>query len=115
MRLQRQYENGQWWDDERSEKFIGMVLAREPEFAPIDGREPMVTRQHVLDYLATGKTLRYSCDWYANIRDADALKPRATRPVVMVNCDCGHSVSAGLVMSASRGTSCHDCYDRMSG
>lgn len=33
------------------------------------------------------------------------------RPVV---CDCGHTVAANLVMNASRGTSCPDCYDRMS-
>lgn len=29
-------------------------------------------------------------------------------------CDCGHSVPRELVMSASIGTSCPDCYDEMS-
>ncbi|MFA4973470.1 MAG: hypothetical protein WC683_12700 [bacterium] len=32
----------------------------------------------------------------------------------MVRCDCGHTVPASEAMSASRGTSCPDCYDRMS-
>jgi len=34
--------------------------------------------------------------------------------VEMVRCDCGHTVARNLVMSTSRGTSCPDCYDRMS-
>ena len=33
---------------------------------------------------------------------------------VLVKCSCGHSVSHGLVMSASMGSSCPKCYDRMS-
>ncbi len=32
----------------------------------------------------------------------------------LVKCSCGHSVPRALVMSASMGTSCPDCYDRMS-
>ena len=31
-----------------------------------------------------------------------------------VPCSCGHHVSKSLVMSASFGTSCPECYDRMS-
>jgi hypothetical protein len=34
--------------------------------------------------------------------------------VEMVQCDCGHSVAKHLVMRASCGTACADCYDRMS-
>jgi len=34
--------------------------------------------------------------------------------VEMVKCSCGHSVPRGQVMSASMGSSCPDCYDRMS-
>jgi hypothetical protein len=41
-------------------------------------------------------------------------RKRVTKPVKSVSCDCGHSVEPALVMSASRGTSCPDCYDRMS-
>lgn len=32
----------------------------------------------------------------------------------MVQCDCGHSCPRAQVMSASLGTSCPNCYDRMS-
>lgn len=41
-------------------------------------------------------------------------RKRAASPVQLVDCDCGHSVPRPWVMSASRGTSCPDCYDRMS-
>ena len=32
----------------------------------------------------------------------------------LVKCDCGHTVHRSQVMNASRGSSCPDCYDRMS-
>ena len=32
----------------------------------------------------------------------------------LVRCDCGHECEAGLVMSASLGSSCPECYDKMS-
>ena len=32
----------------------------------------------------------------------------------LVKCVCGHRVPRSLVMNASMGTSCPDCYDRMS-
>lgn len=41
-------------------------------------------------------------------------KPQAAAPVEMVKCNCGHSVPRVQVMNASTGTSCPDCYDRMS-
>jgi len=39
---------------------------------------------------------------------------RAAPQREMVKCSCGHAVPRGQVMSASMGTSCPDCYDRMS-
>ncbi len=41
-------------------------------------------------------------------------RKRVVQPVQLVRCDCGHSVERALVMNASLGTSCPDCYDRMS-
>lgn len=32
----------------------------------------------------------------------------------MVRCGCGHTVARSLVMSASLGTCCPNCYDRLS-
>ncbi len=44
-----------------------------------------------------------------------AARPAPPRPEPeMVRCACGHSCQRNLVISASRGTSCPDCYDRMS-
>lgn len=39
---------------------------------------------------------------------------RTEQKTEMVKCSCGHSVPRGSVMSASMGSSCPDCYDRMS-
>ena len=39
---------------------------------------------------------------------------RNAKPVQLVKCSCGHSVPLARVMSSSMGTSCPDCYDRMS-
>lgn len=48
-------------------------------------------------------------------RAAHPVQPRAARPApVMVACSCGHAVESVSVMNASLGTSCPDCYDRMS-
>jgi hypothetical protein len=41
-------------------------------------------------------------------------RKRTVAPVALVKCDCGHSVPRAQVMSASLGSSCFDCYDRMS-
>lgn len=64
-----------------------------------------------------------------SMNDAEAVKPwideytaseskapvqENTYTVKMVKCSCGHTVPASLVMSANLGTSCQDCYDRMS-
>jgi len=47
------------------------------------------------------------------VAEAAVAKPVAVQ-VSMVRCFCGHTVSATMVMSASMGSSCPDCYDRMS-
>jgi len=49
------------------------------------------------------------------VAEAAVAKPVAVAvQVSMVRCSCGHTVSATMVMSASMGSSCPDCYDRMS-
>lgn len=37
-----------------------------------------------------------------------------TPKIDLVKCSCGHSVPSGSVMNASVGTSCPDCYDKLS-
>ena len=46
-------------------------------------------------------------------RELAARKSKEAQ-VEMVKCSCGHTVPRSQVMSASMGTSCPDCYDRMS-
>lgn len=45
--------------------------------------------------------------------EAERLQPHRVRGQ-MVRCDCGHMCPRNLVMSASLGTCCPGCYDRMS-
>jgi hypothetical protein len=42
------------------------------------------------------------------------LAARAKKGIRRVTCNCGHECDSNLVLSASRGSSCPDCYDRMS-
>lgn len=44
------------------------------------------------------------------IRSTNRTAPK----IELVKCSCGHSIPRVSVMSASMGTSCPDCYDRMS-
>ena len=73
----------------------------------------------------TGETIELDGDAYLNTvgmhnekqayRASHPVQPRVARSApVMVACSCGHTVESVSVMSASLGTSCPDCYDRMS-
>jgi len=44
--------------------------------------------------------------------EAERIQPTVQRD--LVKCACGHMCARRLVMSTSRGSSCSDCYDRMS-
>lgn len=114
MEIQRQLSNGSWINVETDQVdgYLDAVLGRESWFAPRVNREPMSTREQVLDFLASGKSIYFGDDWYSEIRVKPA--PRQPKQVIEVQCDCGHTVAKNLVMNASLGTSCPDCYDRMS-
>ena len=45
--------------------------------------------------------------------DQIRVKPKIAFPPMIV-CDCGHECEPALVSSASLGSACPDCYDRMS-
>jgi hypothetical protein len=53
---------------------------------------------------------------FVNRLDAITSAPTqpTRKPVESVKCSCGHTVPKNLVMSTSLGTSCQDCYDKMS-
>jgi hypothetical protein len=50
----------------------------------------------------------------AEARTIDAQREQTIIVSATVRCSCGHSVPKIQVMNASNGTSCPDCYDRMS-
>ena len=75
------------------------------------------TREQILADLESGKKIQWceSPNFYYDHSYGFIGRRKGTAPVEMVQCDCGHSVTRGQRMSASLGTSCPDCYDRMSG
>ena len=111
MRLQRQMCNGEWMDcNERTEYFLGLCIK-------FNG----LSREECIVALTAGRELRRNGnDWYSYCRDGEfadkksAAIREAQKQVKMVMCDCGHRVPQNSVMQASMGTSCPDCYDRMS-
>jgi predicted Zn-ribbon and HTH transcriptional regulator len=118
MKLQH-FNNTIWVDttDEKVEGILRGCLKLEPYAAQREGRDQMTTTEEVANYLTTtGKELEYGTDWYQKVREADAAAARAAKrqAAEMVRCDCGHTTAKHMVMSASRGTSCPNCYDRMS-
>jgi hypothetical protein len=68
-----------------------------------------------------GAVLQYTADDVDRVAvmvaewQARRAAKRASDPMQQpVRCACGHTVPRAQVMSASLGTSCPDCYDRMS-
>lgn len=62
--------------------------------------------------LGIGEAGRVPASDIASELEAERLQPT---PPATVKCGCGHTVPREWVMSAALGTSCPDCYDRMSG
>jgi len=120
MRLQYQLSNGSWIDcGDRTEEFLGYCVANRQR---VRGEWVNMTKNEAINALLAGDRLRNDeNDWYSYCRCGNAhqamiaARQAATPPVKLVKCACGHTVPSGLVMSASLGTSCCDCYDRMSG
>jgi hypothetical protein len=74
------------------------------------------TREEIIAILESGKPVRWckSANYYYDHSYGKIGTKRAPKQVDIVKCDCGHEIEKGLVMSASLGTSCPDCYDNMS-
>lgn len=130
MRLQRQLSNGRYVDvaADSVERFLNMVVEFDHNRKGNDPRYKfnLTGPEDAIAKLEAGHELRYDTDWYASIRDGEAHERKLTeRRNREANdpkrypdgrmLDCGHVVyHASHVMSASSGTSCTDCYDRMS-
>jgi len=128
MDLQFRLSNGSWMNcvggydgkqEDRTEEFLTACMKNNgpDESGKIVGRFMAtrdLTRDEAVAALNSGKSLRNAPeDWYSECRVKPAPRP-APAPVELVKCSCGCSVPRGSVMSASMGTSCPDCYDRMS-
>jgi len=74
------------------------------------------TREQIVSILESGRSVKWckSPNYYYDHSYGIIGRKRSAPPVVMVRCDCGHSVPQAQQMSSSLGTSCSDCYDRMS-
>ena len=107
---------GRWADvpAETLPRLLDGILARESWSAPRKNRTPMTTHAEVEALLSTGQDLSYGDDWYEVLRAKRLPQQRACPPIALVVCDCGHSAPPVSVMHASLGTSCPDCYDRLS-
>lgn len=74
------------------------------------------TREQIVAILESGGSVKWchSPNYYYDHSYGVIGRKRIASPVRMVKCDCGHEVPEGQRMMASIGTSCPDCYDRMS-
>ncbi len=100
--IQRQLSSGKWideTDEESINQFLDMVLKRETWYAERKGREPMTTRQQVIDFLSSGKTINYDSDWYAALRTKPEPKP-VTHPA--------HERSRGQLWQECEVPGCHN-------
>jgi hypothetical protein len=74
------------------------------------------SREEIISILESGKSVRWckSPNFYYDNSYGKLGTKRQPQPVQIVKCSCGHEAEKSSVMYASRGTSCPDCYDRMS-
>jgi len=74
----------------------------------IDEIKTLLTNGHEVAY---DKTSNY---YYTHDMKRIRIRPAPRPQPIMVKCSCGHTISKTSVMNASMGSSCPDCYDRMS-
>jgi len=74
------------------------------------------TEEEIKRLLLTGKAVEWqdSPNYYYDHSKGVIRRKRSAPQVKLIDCACGHSVPQVLVMTSSQGTTCPDCYDRMS-
>ena len=116
IKLQYQLSNGSWIDcEDRTEEF--MIRCEKTT-----GK----SKDEIIAILKTGETVRNDKDdWYSNCRDGNiadriSAEHKTNRLAARdypdgIKLNCGHIVYNKIeIMGASMGSSCSDCYDRMS-
>ena len=124
MKLQRQLSNGCFiGDPDKGLLQAALEFDQRPSYRKKKGLKNIAD---VVRHLEQGVTLRYGTDWYEEIRCGeahkqalDALDAEKKRDpnysAVGWVLDCGCAVHwRNHMMSSSSGSSCPDCYDRMS-
>ena len=124
MNLQYQLSTGTWVPcGDRTDEFLALCIKnngvdKTGAVVPRFRATRDLTMDEAVASLKSGQKLRNDPeDWYSVCRDGEATARPARdnmAPVEMVKCSCGHTVPRPLVMSASLGTSCADCYDKLS-
>lgn len=71
-------------------------------------QKKLVNQTHTTYYHSLEHAWKPFADQMREIRENSKPEP------IMVKCSCGHTIKKNMVMNASLGTSCPDCYDRMS-
>jgi hypothetical protein len=134
MELQYQNANGSWVDCATGDSHGAYGLIKNDDKNYLDRTDEFLKKSHdfvdnhpnrlalltgrkrvyetIEDALSHGKSMATGSEWYNQIRQTPA--PRVAPVIEYVKCSCGHSIPRGSVMSSSTGTSCPDCYDRMS-
>lgn len=114
MNYQYQSSNGQWiaCSSEQADKFINMAVEYDNS-RPAEWRDGISSIEIALTILENGKTLKFGPDWYWNIRKQ--LQPQPQPQPQEYRLDCGCTVyHRDHIMTSANGTTCTDCYDRMS-
>ena len=132
MKIQHQNSMGIWMDCKgRTEQFLALCeknngMDATGKIVPAFRQTRPLTRDEVIAALTSGITLRNDpADWYSRCREGEIYERKiAERAAAQIaardypegcKLNCGHIVYyKGNVMIASRGSSCADCYDRMS-
>ena len=101
--LQRKLENTSWVTEIGSRVDFLIQLACDHNHC---------TSDEITARLERGEQVYFSTYWSDMIRYKP--EPVAVVEPVMVLCACGHTCEKSQVMTTSRGSSCFDCYNRMS-
>lgn len=117
--LQYRLSSGGWVNcEKRTEEFL--LMCEEYNRVDVDGdvvqrfssEHKPLTRSEVLAMLRAGHTLRNDeGDWYDQCRFEPIEK---IEKIEKIKAGCGCTIDKRGLMGASLGTSCSNCYDRMS-
>lgn len=129
MKMQKKLSNGSYVDvsPEYQINLLNAAIAFDQKYPDTyRGKLGLASVEDAIKYLEQGRELRFGSDWYNQIRDNEAHErqlaaARTKRDNDPNYSDTGWKLDCGCVvhwrshiMNASMGTSCTDCYDRMS-